>query len=244
MTFISMALHRYQAVYAPASVCISFVDNIEQIALTLGDLLTSVITQESFLELFQLSIDKDKTYAWALQPRALQSLQHRVSVQERDLGGLMTYGKRRRTSFHDQIIAGVRPCWQQLQNSNMHGHNKILVVYQALWPRIFHSACISDLGTAHIQQLRLGHGKAGANPGIRLGLLHTTTLLDPGFYQLWTVLQDFRRVVTKMPSLLDTWSEFMAGFTGNLGAGPLNVATSTRSYWMAHRTTSSPHRPR
>ena len=148
-----------------------------------------IITQESFLELFQLSIDKDKTYAWALQPkdrRALQSLHHRVSVQERDLGGLMTYGKRRRTSFHDQIIAGVRPCWQQLRNSNMHGHNKILVVYQALWPRIFHSACISDLGTAHIQQLRsaavkaLGHGKAGANQGIR-----TTTLLDPAFYQLY-----------------------------------------------------------
>lgn len=55
----------------------------------------------------------------------------------------------------------------------------------------------------------LGNGKAGAAPALRLGLISGKTLLDPGFYQLWTVLQDFKRVLNKTPSMLD-WQHYVA----------------------------------
>ncbi|CAJ1440712.1 unnamed protein product, partial [Effrenium voratum] len=181
---------------------------------------------------FQLATDHNKTYAWALQARDRQFLQQlRLDVvgTAEDLGGLMTYGRQRRTASHDDLLRRVQPCWSQLQRANSPTRCKQLVIYQALWPRIFHSASISDLGTAHIKQLRtkavraLGHGRAGAAPAIRLGLLSQRTLLDPGFYQLWTILQDFKRVLSKTASMLTHWQQYMAAYDGTLGAGPFST---------------------
>ncbi|CAJ1454778.1 unnamed protein product, partial [Effrenium voratum] len=65
---------------------------------------------ETFLDMFQLSIDLDKTYLWAVHPRDRQQLgllKHRTSLKDKDLGGHMTYGPRRR-DFSLQLIKQLR----------------------------------------------------------------------------------------------------------------------------------------
>ncbi|CAJ1335304.1 unnamed protein product, partial [Effrenium voratum] len=220
----------YQSIYAPNSIALSYVDNLEQVASNIGDLMTSIITQDSFMELFQLATDHNKTYAWALQARDrsfLQQLRLEVVDQAEDLGGLMTYGRQRRTACHEDLLRQVKPCWSQLQRANSPEPCKQRVIYQALWPKIFHSASISDLGIQHIKQLRtkavraLGHGRAGAAPALRL--LSNRTLLDPGFYQLWHIVQDLKRVLSKTPSTLEHWQHYMEAYDGTLGAGPFST---------------------
>ena len=73
--------------------------SLELVAHQPGALFQAMISQETFLNMFQLKLDRDKTYVWALtaQHRSqLQQLGHRVSRHEKDLGGQMTYGNRRR----------------------------------------------------------------------------------------------------------------------------------------------------
>ncbi|CAJ1365749.1 unnamed protein product [Effrenium voratum] len=93
MVIVSWCYHTYQSIYAPNSIALSYVDNLEQVASNIGDLMTSIITQDSFMELFQLATDHNKTYAWALQARDrsfLQQLRLEVVDHAKDLDGLMT----------------------------------------------------------------------------------------------------------------------------------------------------------
>ena len=69
----------------------------------------------------------------------------------------------------------------------------------------------------------LGHGLAGAQPAVRLTLLSSNPLLDPGLYCLWTTFQDFRRLTSKQPYLLSLWQDFMVHFSGQLHPGPFSV---------------------
>ncbi|CAJ1442427.1 unnamed protein product [Effrenium voratum] len=148
---------------------------------------------ETFLDMFQLSIDLDKTYLWAVHPRDRQQLgllKHRTSLKDKDLGGHMTYGPRRRI-FHSAPIED------------------------------FSLQLIKQLRTAAVRAL--GHGNAGASPAIRLSLLQGNILADPGFYQLWHVVRTFRRMLLKQAALLDMWHQFQASFDGHFYAGPFSV---------------------
>ena len=96
-----------------------------------------------------------------------------------------------------------------------------------------------------IQQLRtaafhaLGAGKAGSNPAIRLGLLVERTPLDPGFFELWTVLQDFQRLLANLNQILfwaigdSTWTRL----TENLEPDRFHLATAAWIHWLVHRLT-------
>ncbi|CAJ1367098.1 unnamed protein product [Effrenium voratum] len=98
MALTDWCYHLYQAHFAPRATSISFVDNLEILAHTPGALLQAMVAQETFLDMFQLSIDLDKTYLWAVNPRDRQQLgllKHRISLKDKDLGGHMTYGPRR-----------------------------------------------------------------------------------------------------------------------------------------------------
>ena len=232
MALVDWCYHLYQSHFSPRATSASFVDNLEIVANHPGALLHAVVTQDAFLEMFQLRIDLDKTYLWAVHPQHRQQLQlmgRRMSLKDKDLGGQMTYGARRRTAHHPDILAGLQPTWTLLKKLNVPTFNKHLVLYQALWPRVFHSAPIEDFSTANIKSLRTaavratGAGRAGASPRIRLSLLSGNILCDPGFFQLWQVVRTFRRILHKQASLIDTWAEFTASYDGRAFAGPFTV---------------------
>ena len=94
--------------------------------------------------------------------------------------------------------------WSLLRRLRAPARCKTYVLAQAIWPKVFHSAPIEDLSNQLIKQAVkvLGHGNAGANPAIRLSLLTTNILNDPGFYQLWQIIRTFRRLLHKQPTLL------------------------------------------
>ena len=71
-----------------------------------------------------------------------------------------------------------------------------------------------------MKALRLGRG--GANPGIRLGLLSPALPCDPGYYQVWTVISTFYRLLRKQPSLLQLWADYMASWQGLDTQGPFS----------------------
>ena len=232
MALTDWCYHLYQAHFAPRATSISFVDNLEILAHTPGALLQAMVAQETFLDMFQLSIDLDKTYLWAVHPRDRQQLgllKHRISLKDKDLGGHMTYGPRRRVAHHPTLVQNLQPTWSLLRRLRAPGLCKTHVLVQSMWPKIFHSAPIEDFSLQLIKQLRtaavraLGHGNAGANPAIRLSLLQGNILADPGFYQLWHVVRTFRRMLLKQAALLDMWHQFQAFFDGHFYAGPFSV---------------------
>ena len=98
-------------------------------------------------------------------------------------------------------------------------------VEESIWAKAFYGCSNSPLGKSHIQELRtatvksLRRNRAGANPVLALSL-QDSMASDPGFYQLWTVLSTFRRVIRKQPHLVDMWSFLMNRFTGDRSIGP------------------------
>ena len=93
MVLVDWCYHLYQSHFSPRATSISFVDNLEIVSNQPGALLQAVVSQDTFLEMFQLSIDADKTYLWAVQPqhrKQLALLGRRISQKDKDLGGQMT----------------------------------------------------------------------------------------------------------------------------------------------------------
>eukprot|EP00435_Cladocopium_sp_Y103_P047482 s1110_g14.t1 len=65
----------------------------------------------------------------------------------------------------------------------------------------------------------LGVQLAGSNPLLRLAFVDPPTA-DPGFFQIKTALQDFRRLCSKSSDLRQLWSIYMQRYDGHLRDGP------------------------
>ena len=87
MTVIDWCWDVYQSVFAPSTVPMSYVDNYEVLANSIGELLTGFATFETFMELWTLDLDSSKTFFWSTtasdraSPRALGK---HVSLQNAD----------------------------------------------------------------------------------------------------------------------------------------------------------------
>ena len=83
----------------------------------------------------------------------------------------------------------------------------------------------APLAEHHIAKLRAKATSAlrihpsGVSSMLRLSL-HEPCDVDPGFYQLWTVLRDARRLCVKSAGILDAWKQFMSGYDGRTFHGP------------------------
>ena len=232
MLAIDLAYHFYMIHYAPRTIATSFVDNYSLLANSVGDLVHGLVVQSCFFELWQLDQDLDKTYCWALASTSRQRLVkfgQAIRTHARDLGGNMTYQRKRLTSLLLDTIRSLEPHWQRLRRLQAAEPLKSQVIVQALWPKIFHAPGINSCPGTVIQKLRttaaraLGHGKAGAQPLIRLSLLGSTPMCDPGLFRLWAIFRDFRRLSFKQPLLLELWQQFMQQFTGVFHPGPFSA---------------------
>ena len=221
----------YQAVFAPATVPVSYVDNYELLATSCSSLLIGFGVLETFMGLWHLDLDENKTQFWSTSPSdrsALKRLGKPVCLQTADLGGSMTFCKRKGPGAQLKRIEALDAMWTRLKRAQLCPATKAYVLRQAFWAKAFHAVGITPIPWKIVQGLRtkasraLGFGLAGANPGIRLCLLCGDPLTDPGFFQLKRVFMDFRRFLDKQPDILGLWDSFVMHFDGTRFSGPFS----------------------
>ena len=231
MCIIDWIWDAYQSAFAPSTIPSSYVDNLELLARDVGSLLRGQLVMEEFYNLWALCLDPEKTYYWATNGKDrsfLRQLGHRVELAHADLGGALTFCRSRALGSLRARLDSLEPLWPKLRRSSSPTAIKQLILRQAFWPKALHAVSISLLPLAEIAQLRtkavraLGHGKAGAHPGIRLGLLSGNVATDPGAFQLIRVFHDAHRFLNKDRRILDLWQSFHEHFIGSMLSGPFS----------------------
>ena len=74
MLLLTFSFHAYMEHFQSQVTALSYVDNLELLAATPGDLLASVVTLESWAAMFALKLDAKKSAYWALNPADRQTL--------------------------------------------------------------------------------------------------------------------------------------------------------------------------
>ena len=228
MSIAGLTLHSYMNEFSRRSNTISYVDNLEVLARTLGSLQQGIITMHTWSELWNLDLDADKSYIWSTEAktrREAAELGWAVEEKAKDLGAQMNYGKKGHIGTQTTRIYALEGIWPKLKRSLASAWKKQQLLRQAIWPRAFYGIATCTLGWSHIKQLRteamkaLGFKMAGASPGIRLSLL-CHEQCDPGFYQTWAVLCTFRRIAYKRPLFVQLWLNYMDHYDGTSKQGP------------------------
>ena len=231
MTIIDWCWDVYQSVFAPSTVPMSYVDNYEVLANSIGELLTGFATLETFMEMWTLDLDSSKTFFWSTSAQdrsSLRALGKPVCLQNSDLGGALTYCRRTGMGSQRTRFESLMPMWARLKRSLAPLPVKCLMLRQAFWSKALHAIGISLLPFSQIGHLRtqavraLGFGHAGAHPGLPLGLLCDSMQTDPGFFQVIRVLDDFRRFASKNFKILELWTSFAEAFDGHMWSGPFS----------------------
>lgn len=89
--------HIYQKQFCPSVRACSFVDNLSLIASEPADLASGYMCLSSVFELWNLEIDLNKSYCWALTSTARQSMQRfpmKLVYSASELGGSLSFAKR------------------------------------------------------------------------------------------------------------------------------------------------------
>ena len=220
MTLLDHCWDVYQAVFAPASVPLSYVDNYAILSTSLLSLLRGFASLSTFMDMWTLRLDARKTYMWAVEPSfraAIRQLGFSVKHISNELGGALAFSRRSPVSLQLERIQSLDSSWNALRRLQLPVRWKEQIIRQAFWPKALHAAVITPMPRRHLASLRtkavraLGHGNAGAHPGIRLCLLSSSPDTDPAFYQLHRCFMDFLRLLRKAPSLLDVWRDVVMG---------------------------------
>ena len=230
MVLVDLSWHCYQRHFSPPTIPLSFVDNLTCLARTTADLVQSFGCSESFASMWDLEVDHDKTFAWAIHPRSkaiLSTLGFTVVDEAKDLGGLMTFGRRTRTSIQREMCKALEPLWLRLKRSKASTQAKTAVLPAKVWSSVLHGTAGCWLSKARLASLRaaatraVGLQSAGASSALRLVLAPCMTS-DPGFFSFWTLLQDIRRIGLKNPRFHDQLAAFVSQFRGQHFPGPFS----------------------
>ena len=230
MGIVDITFHAYLQQYSSRCKEISYVDNLETFCTSEGDLQVSILTMETWADLWHLDLDHSKSYVWATSSTSRASLRQgrwRVVEVEKDLGAAIAYGKRSATKIQQQRLDTLQPLFTKLKKIACPEWQKQSILRQALWPRGLYGSAICRVGWDQIKSLRtsatraLRHARAGAAPAVRLFFL-SPEQCDPGFYMLWTTWQNFRRVALERPFLEELWKKYMEDYRGATSQGPFN----------------------
>eukprot|EP00438_Fugacium_kawagutii_P003078 Skav215305 [mRNA] locus=scaffold3276:18327:27629:- [translate_table: standard] len=228
MALLDWTLHVYQDQMAPQVRTLSFVDNVSLVARDMGRLFQSFFSLQVFLKFWGLVIDLKKSYAWSTNPtwrRALRPLGLQVVEDVSELGGSLSLSAATRVRVFLQRGKKLENKWHRLRTSKAPLRQKLASLPMVFWAAALHGANGSVFADSHIHELRkkavsfLKLKIGGSNPVLRLSLAEPMTA-DPGFYQLWHCVFNFRRICWKTPDLLQQWRFFMNRYMGKQTAGP------------------------
>ena len=229
MAVVDLSFHLYMKVYSPDVTPISFVDNLELLDTSMASLSTSILSLQAWADMWRLDLDEKKSYTWSTSARGraeLQCLGWEVRESAKDLGAQMNYGRRKTVKEQQVRLDSLEPYWYLLSRTFAPEYSKMLILFQAMWPRAFHWISTCTLCWSHIVQLRaaamrgLRYNKAGSNAGMRLALLSASMLCDPGYFQAFTVVTTFQRMLRKQDHLAIMWKSYMAKWDGTITQGP------------------------
>ena len=228
MVLAGLALRKYMEIFSGNVLTLSFVDKIELIGTDVWGLQNAIVCLQTWTEMWGLGLDEGKSFTWALKAtdrRDVAGLGWKTEMASKDLGAQMQYGKRKSIAAQKTRMEGLDPLWGRLRRCAAPDWQKVQLLYVAFWPKAFYGISICAIGWAHIRKLRteamkaLKWNKAGANAGLRLGLLNDMRA-DPGFYQVWHVLGTFRGLAGKQPGLLTLWEDYVNHYQGTTYQGP------------------------
>eukprot|EP00435_Cladocopium_sp_Y103_P044499 s111_g12.t1 len=228
MGIADLIFHIYLKVYSQMVTPVSYVDNFELMTDGVNQLRQGIVATESWAEMWKMTLDRAKSFTWATTPRLRQECQTlgwEVKTAAQDLGAQMTYGKKRSVEAFVSRLRSVEPLWPLLRRLPIPEWRKWHLLQQGIWSKAFYGCANCTIGNQHIQDLRvqamksLRRSRAEANSLLVLGI-QAPMGCDPGFYQLWTVLTTFRRLIQKQPVLLDLWDAFLHRFRGGQSHGP------------------------
>ena len=189
MLVLNFSFHCYMRHYEPSIRSLSYVDNLELIAVHPAQLQRAVLVAETWADMLRLPLDRSKPVYWALQSahRAiLATFDLRVEEHAKDLGAPMQYSGRHRNSILQARILNVLPAFGNLRKCSLGRWFKALLLRTAILPRALHGSTHVVLGQQWIRKLRthamrsLNDDRAGANPATRLAMIYPI-MTDPGF---------------------------------------------------------------
>ena len=135
MFLVNMVLHHWFNKLWPQLTFHSYVDNWEVIDANKNQLQQGLHTLSMLASLFDLDLDEDKSYAWALTATEQKSM--------RSSGQQVRLAAKALESF-----------WERLAKSRAPQYAKLAAVRAAAWPRALHSIAITTLSNLWFEELR------------------------------------------------------------------------------------------
>ena len=198
---LNHAMHSYVAATAPIAEAHSYVDNWELVSDEHSVVPQAWLCLQNFADLVQLHLDVSKTYAWALtgpNRNALKQTQLTIRHAARDLGGHITYCRKRTMSTIRVRIKSNSVAWTWLARSQSSISQKLQLLSTVLWPRLLYGISSVWISIEHFKKLRaaamesLGWKKKGASSFLQFALGENLKA-DPGFHCMQQTFLDFRR---------------------------------------------------
>lgn len=228
MLQLNYAWDLYMKAFSPLVRPLSFVDNLSLVATSAGQLAWGYTCLVTFFQLWNLHTDVGKSYCWSTngrQRKQLAQFPFPCVESATELGGVLSFTRKRFTGRQLPRIASLTARWLQLKHSQAPLALKFAALPAVFWSAGLHGVAGSCMGENHVDHLRvqamkmLRLNKAGANGKLRLSLT-LTPAADPGFWRLVHTVLTFRRLLWKEPSLGTIWQCFMQNFDGSLFSGP------------------------
>jgi hypothetical protein len=220
MTQLSFAWHLYIRAFSPSVRAMSFVDNLSLLSSAPGFLAHGLACIIEFFQLWNMAIDTGKSYCWALcddQRKQLTLLPFKRVEHAHELGGVLSFTRRRFTGLQQKRLARLQCHWQRLKFSRAPLRQKLAAIPSVFWAAAFHGNNGSCMGQQNLDKIRTKAMKAhelsqaGVNGLLRL-TLSTAPAADPGWWRLKYTITAFLRLVRKEPRLLSEWKSFYVEF--------------------------------
>ena len=140
MGLADLVFHLYLRAYAQTTIPISYVDNFELLASNCGQLQRGILCTEEWSQMWQMSLDREKSYVWATSAQLRQECQvlgWDLKETAVDLGANMVYGKKHRVSGAVDRMNSVGPLWDLVKRLPAPEWKKLQMLRQCIWPKEF-----------------------------------------------------------------------------------------------------------
>eukprot|EP00438_Fugacium_kawagutii_P028667 Skav214045 [mRNA] locus=scaffold2017:257190:261209:+ [translate_table: standard] len=192
MQLMNMALHYHFQGCQIGAELYSYVDNWEVVVSDPARTHASFAVIEQFARDVELALDKQKTFAWALNATSRKSLRdqgYEVQLHAPDLGGQMVYCRKRVMQTIKARLVEHQTLWHWMRRSPAPDSHKLKLLPVVAWTRCLHGVQAMMIGKDHFQKLRaaamnaMGWSKRGANPMLQFGL-SKKPVSDPEYYAI------------------------------------------------------------
>lgn len=157
MLQLNFAWHLYMHHYAPEVRSLSFVDNLMLTSDSPGALARGWTCLEAFFDMWNLSVDVSKSLCWATTTsmrKQMTLFPFQCVAQAAELGGVLSFTKRRFTGLQRGRLEALMPRWLQLRRSFAPLRQKLASLPIVFWASGLHGIAGSCLGAGHVDALR------------------------------------------------------------------------------------------